>query len=56
VTCWLLAVSVLAALAFVACRNTFWLRHLLMLAAILIVPLAGPAVAMHSLAGNRSRS
>jgi hypothetical protein len=55
VTCWLLAVSVLAALAFVACRNTFWLRHLLMLAAILIVPLAGPAVAMHSLAGNRSR-
>jgi hypothetical protein len=55
VGCWLIATTILVALAFVVCRNTPWLRHLLMLAATLIVPLAGPAIAMHALAGNRSQ-
>jgi hypothetical protein len=50
---WLVAVGILGAFFFILCRNTLWLRHLLMLAAILIVPLAGPALAMRALAANR---
>ena len=51
---WLIAVGILAACSFILCRNTFWLRHLLMLCAMLAVPLAGPALAMRSFATNRS--
>lgn len=51
---WLFAVGVLATFFFVACRNTLWLRALLMLAAALIVPLAGPALAMRAFARNRA--
>jgi hypothetical protein len=51
---WLIAVGVLASLVFVLCRHTIWLRHLLMLASFLIVPLAGPPLAMRAFAANRS--
>jgi hypothetical protein len=51
---WLVAVGILGAFFFILCQDTLWLRHLLMLAAILIVPLAGPALAVRALAANRS--
>lgn len=51
---WLLMVAMLAALSYILVTNTLWLRHLLMLLALLLVPLAGPALAMRSLAANRS--
>lgn len=51
---WLCASGILAALFFILCRNTLWLRHLLMLGSLLAVPLAGPALAMRSFATNRS--
>ncbi len=51
---WLFMVAMLASLSYVLVTNTLWLRHLLMLMATLLVPLAGPALAMRSLAANRS--
>ncbi len=51
---WSIAVGILAVLCFILSRNTLWLRHLLMLASILIVPLARPALAMRSFSSNRS--
>lgn len=53
-TGWLFAVGILETLCYILCGNTLWLRYLLMMAAILVVPLAGPALAMRGLAGNRS--
>ena len=50
---WLFMVAILATLSYVLVTNTLWLRHLLMLLALLLVPLAGPALAMRSLAVNR---
>jgi hypothetical protein len=51
---WLIAVGTLAILVFVLCRHTLWLRHLLMLASFLIVPLTGPPLAMKAFVTNRS--
>ncbi len=53
---WLLLVGIVATFFFILSRNTLWLRHLLMLMAVLLVPLAGPALAMRALAANRSRA
>lgn len=52
---WLAMVIALATLFSILVTNTLWLRHLLMLMAILLVPLAGPALAMRALAANRSK-
>lgn len=51
--CWLFMVAILVSLFFILATNTLWLRHLLMLMSMLLVPLAGPALAMRSLAANR---
>jgi hypothetical protein len=51
--CWLFMVAILVSLSYILVTNTHWLRHLLMLMAVLLVPLAGPALAMRSLAANR---
>jgi hypothetical protein len=51
---WLLAVGVLAAFSWILCRRTPWLCHLLMLAALFLIPLARPALAMRAFATNRS--
>lgn len=51
---WLIMMAILVSLFFIVVTNTLWLRHLLMLMAVLLVPLAGPALAMRSLAVNRS--
>lgn len=53
---WLLMVAVVAMFFFILVRNTLWLRHMLMLLAVLLIPLAGPAFAMRSLAANRSNA
>jgi hypothetical protein len=53
---WLLAVGILELLAFVLSRESGLVRQCLMPTAVLIVPLAGPALAMRSFAANRSRS
>jgi hypothetical protein len=50
---WLFMVAILVSLLFILATNTLWLRHLLMLMSMLLVPLAGPALAMRSLAANR---
>ncbi len=52
---WLVMIAMLVALVFILTRNTHWLRHLLMLLFVLVVPLAGPALAMRALAANRCR-
>ena len=53
---WFLAMGVVTSFFFILCRNTLWLRSLLMLGSIIIVPLAGPALAMVALERNRSNS
>lgn len=53
---WFFLVAMVAVFLFILSRNTLWLRHLMMLVAVLLVPLAGPALAMHALAANRSRA
>jgi hypothetical protein len=50
---WLFMVAILTSFVFILVTNTLWLRHLLMLLSALLVPLAGPALAMRSLAVNR---
>jgi hypothetical protein len=54
--CWTLATGLSAGLAVIAFSNTAWLRNLLILLALLLVPLAGPGMAMLTLAKNRSGS
>jgi hypothetical protein len=50
---WALGTASLMALAWTAFPNTPWLRSVLMLLALGLVPLAGPGVAILSLARNR---
>lgn len=54
--CWVLATGLAGVLAVIAFSNTVWLRNLLILLALLMVPLAGPGMAMLTLAKNRSGS
>jgi len=54
--CWTLATGLLAGSVIVAFPHATWLRHLLILLALLVVPLAGPGIAMLALARNRSGS
>jgi hypothetical protein len=51
---WVVLTGVLLALAAVMSPRTDWLRHLLMLGALLLTPLVRPALAMLSLRRNRS--
>lgn len=53
---WSVATAVPAALVAIACENTAWLKLSLWLVCLLWVPLAGPALAILSLASNRTRS
>jgi hypothetical protein len=54
--CWALATGLAGVMAVIAFSNTAWLRNLLILLALLLVPLAGPGLAMLTLAKNRSGS
>lgn len=54
--CWMLATGLLAGLVVVAFPHTAWLRNLLIVLSMLVVPLAGPGMAMLTLGKNRSGS
>jgi hypothetical protein len=52
---WILATVLLAVGMSIAFPHTLWLRHTLILLALLIVPLAGPPLAMLALSRNRNQ-